>query len=172
MAEDETLGSPAHEIADETLRATRRYWQEWVRGLAVPFEWQEAAIRAAITLQLCTYEDNGAVLAALDDLDSRRPPDSGRNWDYRYCWLRDAYFTVQAHEPPGRHRPMEAYLRYLRRCRRSEPAAESAAGVRHHRRARARGAHRRDPRRLIAAWARCGSATWPTVSASTMFTAR
>ena len=112
MSEDETLGAPAHEIADETLRATLRYWQEWVRGLAVPFEWQEETIRAAITLQLCTYEDNGAVLAA-PTTSIPEAADSGRNWDYRYCWLRDAYFTVQALNRLGATGAMESYLRYL-----------------------------------------------------------
>ena len=112
MGEDETLGAPAHEIADETLRATVRYWQEWVRGLAVPFEWQEETIRAAITLQLCTYEDNGAVLAA-PTTSIPEAADSGRNWDYRYCWLRDAYFTVQALNRLGATGAMESYLRYL-----------------------------------------------------------
>ncbi len=112
LSNDETLSAPAHETADETLRATRRYWQEWVRGLAIPFEWQAACIRAAITLQLCTYDDNGAVLAA-PTTSVPEAPDSGRNWDYRYCWLRDAYFTVQAMNRLGATGAMEAFLRYL-----------------------------------------------------------
>ncbi len=124
MAEDETLGSPAHEIADGTLRATVRYWQDWVRGLAVPFEWQEETIRAAITLQLCTYEDNGAVLAA-PTTSVPEAADSGRNWDYRYCWLRDAYFTVQAMNRLGATQAMEAYLRYLD----DVVASEAGAGL-------------------------------------------
>jgi len=112
LSEDETLGGSVHETADESLRATTRYWQEWVRGLAIPFEWQEATIRAAITLQLCTFDDNGSVLAA-PTTSIPEAPDSGRNWDYRYCWLRDAYFTVQAMNRLGATGPMEAYLRYL-----------------------------------------------------------
>ncbi|MBS0378628.1 MAG: glycoside hydrolase family 15 protein [Proteobacteria bacterium] len=112
LTNDETLSAPAHEISDETLRSTRRYWHEWVRGLAIPFEWQEACIRAAITLQLCTYDDNGAVLAA-PTTSVPEAPDSGRNWDYRYCWLRDAYFTVQAMNRLGATGAMEAFLRYI-----------------------------------------------------------
>jgi GH15 family glucan-1,4-alpha-glucosidase len=112
LSSDETLSAPAHEIADETLRATRRYWHEWVRGLAIPYEWQAACIRAAITLQLCTYDDNGAVLAA-PTTSVPEAPGSGRNWDYRYCWLRDAYFTVQAMNRLGATGAMEAFLRYL-----------------------------------------------------------
>ena len=112
LGNDETLSAPAHEVADETLRATTRYWQEWVRGLAIPFEFQAACIRAAITLQLCTYDDNGAVLAA-PTTSVPEAPNSGRNWDYRYCWLRDAYFTVQAMNRLGATGAMEAFLRYL-----------------------------------------------------------
>ena len=112
LGNDETLSAPAHEVADETLRATRRYWHEWVRGLAIPFEWQAACIRAAITLQLCTYDDNGAVLAA-PTTSVPEAADSGRNWDYRYCWLRDAYFTVQAMNRLGATGAMESFLRYL-----------------------------------------------------------
>jgi GH15 family glucan-1,4-alpha-glucosidase len=112
LHDDETLSAPAHEVTAETLRSTSRYWEQWVRGLAIPFEWQEATIRAAITLQLCTYDDNGSVLAA-PTTSIPEAADSGRNWDYRYCWLRDAYFTVQAMNRLGATGAMEAFLRYL-----------------------------------------------------------
>ena len=52
---------------------------------------------------MCTYDDNGSVLAA-PTTSIPEAADSGRNWDYRYCWLRDAYFTVQAMNRLGRHR--------------------------------------------------------------------
>jgi hypothetical protein len=122
LSEDETLGGSVHQLADESLRATTRYWQDWVRGLAIPFEWQEATIRAAITLQLCTFDDNGSVLAA-PTTSIPEAPNSGRNWDYRYCWLRDAYFTVQAMNRLGATEPMEAYLRYLEDVVASEEGA-------------------------------------------------
>ncbi len=112
LSDDETLAAPAHEAAAEALRATSRYWEQWVRGLAIPFEWQDATIRAAITLQLCTYDDNGSVLAA-PTTSIPESAGSGRNWDYRYCWLRDAYFTVQAMNRLGATGAMEAYLRYI-----------------------------------------------------------
>jgi len=109
---DESLPeAPAH-IARDNYGQTRNYWELWVRGLAIPFEWQEAVIRAAITLKLCTFEDTGAVIAAMTT-SIPEAPDSGRNWDYRYCWLRDSYFTVQALNSLGATRTMEAYLRYM-----------------------------------------------------------
>jgi GH15 family glucan-1,4-alpha-glucosidase len=94
------------------MGATLSYWQEWVRTLAVPADWQEAVIRSAITLKLCTYEDTGAVLAALTT-SIPEAPHSTRNWDYRYCWLRDSYFVVQTLNRLGATRTMEAYLHYI-----------------------------------------------------------
>lgn len=100
-------------LAGKFLDATRDYWEDWVRGLAIPFEWQEAVIRAAIVLKLCTYEDTGAVLAALTTSIPESPA-SGRNWDYRYCWLRDSYFVIHALNRLGATRTMEGYLRFIK----------------------------------------------------------
>ena len=112
MGPDETLSESASTFALTMLEATQRYWLDWVRTLAVPFEWQEAVIRAAITLKLCSFEDTGAVIAAMTT-SIPESPGSGRNWDYRFCWLRDSYFTVQALNRLGATRTMEAYLHYI-----------------------------------------------------------
>src|SRR5258708_1261202 len=103
LSDDETLAAPAHEAAAEALRATSRYWEQWVRGLAIPFEWQDATIRAAITLQLRTYDDNGTVLAP--------PPNPfltsacrGRAWDCRRSVFRDCAVTGDAMHRPGASR--------------------------------------------------------------------
>ena len=109
---DETLQESPAALAREFLGATLTYWQEWVRTLAVPADWQDAVIRSAITLKLCTYEDTGAVLAALTT-SIPEAPNSTRNWDYRYCWLRDSYFVVQTLNRLGATRTMEAYLHYI-----------------------------------------------------------
>jgi pentatricopeptide repeat protein len=109
---DESLPESPASIARDHFGQTRSYWDSWVRGLAIPFEWQEAVIRAAITLKLCTFEDTGAVIAAMTT-SIPEAPHSGRNWDYRYCWLRDSYFTVQALNSLGATKTMEAYLRYM-----------------------------------------------------------
>src|SRR5208283_1254801 len=95
------------------LADTTAYWMHWVRTLAVPLEWQEAVIRAAITLKLCAYEETGAVVAAMTT-SIPEAPGSGRNWDYRYCWLRDAYYVVQALNRLGAADILERYLGYLR----------------------------------------------------------
>jgi GH15 family glucan-1,4-alpha-glucosidase len=112
LGPDETVEDPMEDLGRQWLEHTRAYWLDWVRTLAIPFEWQEQVIRAAITLKLCTYEDTGAVLAALT---TSVPEASGtqRNWDYRYCWLRDAFFVIQALNRLGATRTMEGFLRYI-----------------------------------------------------------
>ena len=112
LGPDDTIEETPAGLARGFLEETRSYWQDWVRTLAVPFEWQDEVIRSAITLKLCTYEDTGAVLAALTT-SIPESPHSGRNWDYRYCWLRDAYFVVQALNRLGATRTMEGYLHYI-----------------------------------------------------------
>ncbi len=112
LGPDETLDDAPLTVARNFLSLTIAYWQDWIRGLAIPVEWQEAVIRAAITLKLCTFEDTGAVLAALTTSIPEHA-DSGRNWDYRYCWLRDSYFVIQALNRLGATRTMEGYLRYI-----------------------------------------------------------
>src|SRR3954447_2181174 len=100
-----TLATMLHETSDE--------WRRWVRGLAIPLEWQRVVIRAAIALELCQHEETGAIVAALTT-SIPEAPDSGRNWDYRYCWIRDAYYTVQALNRLGALDVLENYLGYLR----------------------------------------------------------
>jgi GH15 family glucan-1,4-alpha-glucosidase len=112
LAPDETIEETPLTLARSWLDETRNYWHEWIRGLAVPFDWQEAVIRAAITLKLCTYEDTGAVLAALTT-SIPEMADSVRNWDYRFCWLRDSFFVILALNHLGATNTMEGYLRYL-----------------------------------------------------------
>ncbi|MDF7775701.1 glycoside hydrolase family 15 protein [Sphingomonas sp. AOB5] len=113
LGPDESFAGDVAGTLDAMLASTAAEWQEWVRGLAVPFEWQDAVIRAAITLKLCQHEETGAIVAALT---TSIPEHAGsqRNWDYRYCWIRDAYYTVQALNRLGALDVLEGYLVYLR----------------------------------------------------------
>jgi GH15 family glucan-1,4-alpha-glucosidase len=106
------VGHVGHSLAT-MLHQTSDHWREWVRGLAVPLEWQRQVIRAAITLKLCQHEETGAIVAALTT-SIPEAANSGRNWDYRYCWIRDAYYTVQALNRLGALDVLENYLGYLR----------------------------------------------------------
>jgi GH15 family glucan-1,4-alpha-glucosidase len=112
LGPDETFSGPLTSTAQDFEDRTRSYWQEWSRTLSVPFEWQEAVIRSAIALKLCSFEETGAIVAALT---TSIPEAAGteRNWDYRFCWLRDAYFVVHALNRLGATKTMESYLGYL-----------------------------------------------------------
>jgi GH15 family glucan-1,4-alpha-glucosidase len=112
FAADETIHSSIEELGARFLAETTSYWREWVRTLAIPFEWQDEVIRAAITLKLNVFEDTGAIIAAVTT-SIPEAPKSGRNWDYRFCWLRDAYFVVDALNRLGATRSMERYLDYI-----------------------------------------------------------
>lgn len=113
LGPDETFAGDLGSTLDQLLTDTTNEWQLWSRGLATPVEWQEAVIRAAISLKLCQHEETGAIVAALT---TSIPEHAGsqRNWDYRYCWIRDAYYTVQALNRIGALDVLETYLGYLR----------------------------------------------------------
>jgi GH15 family glucan-1,4-alpha-glucosidase len=113
LGPDETLQDPADDVGKRFLSETTAYWREWVRSLAIPFEWQDAVIRAAITLKLNVFEDTGAIIAAVTT-SIPEAADSTRNWDYRFCWLRDAYFVVNALNRLGATQTMERYLSFIR----------------------------------------------------------
>ena len=83
-----------------------------MRSLAIPLEYQTEVIRAAITLKLCNYEDTGAIIAA-HTTSIPEAPGTQRNWDYRYCWLRDAFFVIKALNRLGATQTMEEYIHYI-----------------------------------------------------------
>jgi len=109
---DETLADSIQRVARDFHERTLDYWVDWVRYLSIPFEWQEVVIRAAITLKLCSFEETGAVVAALTT-SIPEAQGTSRNWDYRCCWLRDAYFGVLALNRLGATRTMEGFLDYI-----------------------------------------------------------
>ncbi|MGH7336335.1 MAG: glycoside hydrolase family 15 protein, partial [Myxococcota bacterium] len=112
LGPDETVQGGVADVGDHFLGETAAYWRAWVRSLAIPFEWQDAVIRAAVTLELNVFEDTGAIVAAMTS-SIPEAPGSGRNWDYRFCWLRDAYFVVNALNRLGATRTMENFLSYI-----------------------------------------------------------
>ncbi|MGI9421166.1 MAG: glycoside hydrolase family 15 protein [Geminicoccaceae bacterium] len=112
LGPDEPLRSPVIETGREFLEQTCAYWRTVSTRLSVPFEWQDAVIRAAITLKLCTFEETGGIVAAMTtsvpEIDGE-----GRNWDYRFGWLRDAYFVVRTLNRLGYVETMEDFLAYI-----------------------------------------------------------
>ncbi len=112
LGPDETLTQPLVEFVRDGLHRTTNYWREWVRYLSIPLDFQEAVIRSAITLKLSQYEESGGIIAAMTT-SIPEAPDTPRNWDYRYCWMRDSAFVVRALNRLGATRTMEEYIRYI-----------------------------------------------------------
>lgn len=109
---DESLTHHPETLCREFEEETALHWRMWTRRLGLPLDYQEAVIRAAITLKLCTYEETGAIIAAVTT-SIPEAANSGRTWDYRYCWLRDAFFVVRALNSLSEMETMENYLRYI-----------------------------------------------------------
>ena len=112
LGPDETLTGGIEDTARTFEQETASYWRSWSRALSLPLEWQDAVIRAAITLKMSLFEDTGAIVAAMTT-SIPEAPHSGRNWDYRFCWLRDAFFVVRALNSISEVATMEEYLRWL-----------------------------------------------------------
>ena len=155
------LETTCREFADRT----RDYWLEWVRRLAFSIDWQDEIIRAAITLKLCSFEETGAIVAALTT-SIPEGPKSGRNWDYRFCWMRDAFFVVRALNRIGATQDDGGfhllYPDHRRRPRRARCARSTASCIRIRWRSTPR---RRSP--ATTATGRCASATPPARRTST-----
>jgi hypothetical protein len=112
LGPDETIMGSVASLGRHMFEETLSHWRDWVRSLAIPFEWQQEVIRAAISLKLNVVEDTGAIVAAVTT-SIPEAPGTTRNWDYRYCWIRDAYFVVNALNRLGATRTMERYLGYI-----------------------------------------------------------
>jgi len=107
------LEAPLRETCDRFLRRTQQYWERWVKHCVLPGEFQEEVIRSALVLKLHQYEDTGAITAAATT-SLPEHPGSGRNWDYRFCWIRDSAFTIGALRRLGQFEEMEGFITYLR----------------------------------------------------------
>ncbi|TKB66731.1 MAG: glycoside hydrolase family 15 protein [Nitrospira sp.] len=105
---EDDLVKVSHEFLDQTTK----YWRTWVKQCSIPVIYQEEVIRSALALKLNCYEDTGAILAA-PTTSLPEEPGGPRNWDYRYCWLRDAHFSLSAFHNLGQFEEMEGFLKFL-----------------------------------------------------------
>jgi GH15 family glucan-1,4-alpha-glucosidase len=89
------LPAPPERDPEQSLRETEDWWRAWASRCTYQGEWREAVLRSLITLKALTYAPTGGLVAAVT---TSLPEQIGgvRNWDYRYCWLRDATFTLYA----------------------------------------------------------------------------
>jgi GH15 family glucan-1,4-alpha-glucosidase len=112
LGNDEPFPSELATTCREFLDRTRDHWMDWVRRLFLSYDWQEPIIRAAISLKLSNFEETGAIIAA-HTTSIPEAPGTGRTWDYRFCWLRDAYFVVRALNRIGATQTMEDFISYI-----------------------------------------------------------
>lgn len=99
--------------AETALEQTIRGWRHWAKTCALPSFAAEAVLRSALCLKLHAYNDTGAIIAAATT-SLPEAIGSGRTWDYRYCWLRDAAFVVEALRRLSHLSEGEAFVRFLR----------------------------------------------------------
>ena len=109
-------GAPVEEplaaLCERFMMQTVLYWQRWVKHCNIPPNYQQAVIRSALVLKLHCFEDTGAIVAAMTT-SIPEAPGSGRTWDYRYCWLRDAYYVLDALRLLGHFEEREQFIRFL-----------------------------------------------------------
>ncbi|MBL6444817.1 glycoside hydrolase family 15 protein [Fulvivirga sp. 29W222] len=106
------LEAPLVSTCETFLDRTKRYWRGWVKNLSVSNFHQADINRSALVLKIHQYEDTGAIIAA-GTTSLPEAPGSGRNWDYRYCWMRDAYYTLTAFNNIGHFEELERYFNYI-----------------------------------------------------------
>ncbi|QIX60097.1 glycoside hydrolase family 15 protein [Hymenobacter sp. BT18] len=106
------LEAPLESTAERFLLSTLDYWRRWVKSTSISAFHQDQVIRSALALKIHQYEDTGAIIAA-STTSLPEAPGSTRNWDYRYCWMRDTYYILTAFNNIGHFEEMERYFHYI-----------------------------------------------------------
>jgi len=106
------LEAPIVSTAENFLRETIAYWRLWIKHSSIAGFYQPFVIRSALVLKIHQYEDTGAIIAA-STTSLPESPGSTRNWDYRYCWLRDSFYVLTSLNHIGHFEEMEKYFNYL-----------------------------------------------------------
>jgi GH15 family glucan-1,4-alpha-glucosidase len=116
------LPAPPPSIAAvDALADTEAWWRDWAARCTHRGPWSEAVVRSLVTLKALTYQPTGGIVAAPT---TSLPEALGgvRNWDYRYCWLRDATFTLLALVGAGYHEEAHDFLDWLLRAAAGAPS--------------------------------------------------
>jgi GH15 family glucan-1,4-alpha-glucosidase len=106
--------------AERAVRDTENWWHEWAGRCTYQGPWREQVMRSLITLKALTYRPTGGILAAATTSLPERVGGE-RNWDYRYCWLRDATFTLYALMSGGYRSEARAWRDWLLRSVAGQP---------------------------------------------------
>ncbi len=96
------------------LERTKVYWLDWVERTATFTRWNDAVRRSALVLKLLSYQETGAIMAAITT-SIPESLGSGRNWDYRFCWIRDATMTLHMLSQLGHFNVAENFFSYILR---------------------------------------------------------
>jgi GH15 family glucan-1,4-alpha-glucosidase len=112
---------PTARDTQRQLDATTSWWQGWSAHCKINGEWRDVTVRSAITLKALTHKETGGIVAAAT---TSLPEKVGgeRNWDYRYCWLRDATFTLYAMLVTGYTEEAAAWRKWMVRSMAGEPS--------------------------------------------------
>jgi GH15 family glucan-1,4-alpha-glucosidase len=113
-------GEPAYTV-EQALHNTMAFWNTWVGRCKYQGPWRDAVIRSLITLKALTYAPTGGIMAAAT---TSLPEFIGgvRNWDYRFCWLRDATFTLYSFMTAGYSEEARAWSDWLLRAAAGDPS--------------------------------------------------
>jgi GH15 family glucan-1,4-alpha-glucosidase len=107
--------TPKKTSAAKSLKKTHRFWTQWMARSTYRGNYREAVARSLMTLKALTYRPTGGIVAAVTTSLPERIGGS-RNWDYRYCWLRDTAFTLLVLLRAGYHEEAVAWRRWLLRA--------------------------------------------------------
>ena len=106
------LEAPIETTVENFLQATTTYWRDWVKSTSITNFHQAFVLRSALVLKIHQFEDTGAIIAA-STTSLPESPNSTRNWDYRYCWIRDSYYTLNAFNNIGHFEELEKYFEFI-----------------------------------------------------------
>jgi len=111
-----TYGAPLEAALESTaerfLTSTITYWRNWVKSTSIGNFHQSQVIRSALALKIHQYEDTGAIIAA-STTSLPEAPGSTRNWDYRFCWMRDTFYILTAFNNIGHSEELERYFHFI-----------------------------------------------------------
>ena len=107
--------------AEREVRKAEEWWREWAKACTYEGQWKDAVLRSLITLKALTYAPTGGLVAA-PTTSLPEHPGGVRNWDYRYCWLRDATFALYALMIGGYMDEARAWREWLLRSVAGHPA--------------------------------------------------
>jgi len=98
-------------FSEDAFVNTIKYWNSWVNSLQLPTYYRDEIVRSALTLQLHVFNSGATIAAATTSLPEFIG--STRNWDYRFCWMRDSYYTLLAFDKIGNTEVLVNYAQYL-----------------------------------------------------------